>query len=78
MIEPFIAGSTENAASKELGMFVKEMKKKIYLGGPTLGKRCVISESEASRIHRPPAGDNSAGVGIALIITYTEEIARLF
>lgn len=78
VIEPFIAGSTENASSKELGVLVQEMKKKIYQGGPTLGKRCVISESEASRVHRPPTGENAAGVGIALIITYIEEIAKLF
>jgi len=77
VIECFIAGSSESAATKELGAFVQEMKKKVYEGGATLGRRCSISERDASRILRPPAGSHVAGVGIAFEIRYVENISTL-
>lgn len=78
ILEVFIAGSSESSSSKELGAFVQEVKKKLYAGGPTLGKTCSFKESKSTRVLRPPAGENVAGIGIKLEIRYVEDIAALF
>ena len=79
VVEPFIKASTEAASSKELGEFVQEVKKKIYEGGVTLGGTCSeLEEVDCSRILRPPVGEHVTGIGIALKITYIENIAALF
>lgn len=76
-VEGFISASAEGAATKEIGLFAIEIKKKVYAGGVTLGGRCKISESETSRIMRPPTGEHSIGIGIIFEIRYTENIASI-
>lgn len=78
IIESFIKGSTEAASSKELSNFIRELKKKLYAGGPTLGDLCMIAEVEAGRVLRPPPGDNMTGIGFVLAISYREHVQDLF
>lgn len=78
-VESFITATSEPSATKELGEFIQKVKRKIFAGGLTLGKKCQeIIEMESSRILRPPIGENSVGLGIALDIYYTEDIGKLF
>jgi hypothetical protein len=75
VLETFVAGSTEPASSKELFAFVELLKAQIYQGGNNLNKKAsLIDDVEYSRVHRPPIGDNVAGVGIAFEIIYIEEV----
>lgn len=75
ILEIFVSGSTENAATKELFDFVALVYTAIYRGGNNLNKKAsLVNDLEMSRIHRPPIGDNVAGVGIALEIFYIEEV----
>jgi hypothetical protein len=77
VIEPFIKGTSDALATKELMAFVQEVKKKIYAAPVGLGKLAHnIVETEYSRVHRPPAGDHIAGIGIALTIVYIEDITK--
>lgn len=77
-LEGFIKATKEEAASKEIMAFLLEIKKKLYEGGPTLGKRCLLVEKSASRVLRPPAGEHSVGIGVALEIQYVEDTSKLF
>jgi hypothetical protein len=78
-LEAFVVSSSESAASKDLGLFVQELKKKLYEGGSNLGLNGVeVVETGASQILRPPNLDNVAGVGIILTVAYVENIANLF
>lgn len=76
-IEPFVLAQSEQASTAELISFVKELKKSLYAGGPTLGNRCLVKEVEASRILRPPGGTTLTGVGIAIVISYVEDTSKL-
>ena len=78
MIESFIAASSEGASSQEMFIFVGELKKQLYTGGQTLGGLCAFREVDYSRVLRPPAGDNTIGIGIALEIVYIEDTTKLF
>lgn len=77
VIEVFIAPSAEGAATAELGNFVKEVKKKLYSDGGTLGGLCDLKETEMSRIYRPPVGEFVIGVGMTVDIRYVEDTAKL-
>jgi len=78
-LEVVIAGTTEASTSKELGEFVQKTKKKLYEGGMTLGGRnCLLQETGATRVMRPPAGDNVSMIGFDLEIQYIEDTALLF
>lgn len=78
-IDSYMKATSEQSATKELGLFVQEVKKKIYQGGVNLGRKCqIIKEVESSRVLRPPVGENSIGLGLAFNILYTEEIGKLF
>lgn len=77
VIEVFIRGSLESAAGKELSIFVRKVKQKLYEGGATLGGLCNLAEVESGRILRPPVGENTIGVGIAFEIRYLEDISKL-
>ena len=79
IVEIFISGSSEGAASKELSAFVTEVKKKIFEGGTNMGRKCSeIVETEASQIYRPSIGGNAIGMGIAFDIKYIENVQNLF
>jgi hypothetical protein len=76
--EAFIPGTSESAATKELGDFVQEMKKKIYAGGNNLNKTCSeITEIGCTRVLRPPVGKNSIGIGVIFEIKYIENISTI-
>jgi|GEM_PF-4776482 len=77
IVESFVNGSTENAASKEEMAFLLEMKKKIYKDGNSLGGLCSLFEAEASRVLRPATGGNVAGIGITFKIQYVEDIRAI-
>lgn len=78
-IEIFVNGTEEGAVTKELLEFVKEVKKKLYEGGNTLGlKSCYLLETEASRVFRPPVGEPVAGIVIVIDIFYIEDISQIF
>jgi len=75
-IEPFVLASSEQSSTAELIAFVREVKKKVYAGGASLGNRCSLQEVEASRVLRPPGGTTLTGVGIALVISYIEDTSK--
>jgi len=77
IVESFIAGSDEGAASKEEIAFLAEIKKKVYAGGNSLGKRCVLTETAASRVLRPATGSNVAGIGVTFNVEYVEDISLI-
>jgi len=78
-IEIVVNSANEAASSKELGEFAQETKKKLYEGGTTLGGRnCQIAETDATRVMRPPVGENSAMIGFGLEIVYIEDTNLLF
>jgi len=79
IIEAMIKSQTEGASSPDLIAYVKELKKKLYEGGITLGGTCdMFIEIDSSQILRPPIGGNAAGIGISLKITYKEDIRTYF
>lgn len=79
LLEPFVLGSSEPAASKELGAFVQETKKSLYAGGNTLGMKGVeMTEVGTGQVLRPPKVEKVAGIGITIEIRYVETIAKLF
>jgi hypothetical protein len=74
IVESFIKGTSDALATKQLMAFVKEVKSKIYADPAGLGKLAHnVSESQYSRVHRPPSGEHVAGIGIALTIVYIED-----
>ncbi len=77
-IESFVKASEEGAATKDLLLFVREIKKKLYEGGNTFGLQCYFIEVEASRVFRPPVGEPVAGIAIVIEIFYTEDIKNIF
>jgi len=79
VIEVFASGSSEAAATKALGLFVQEMKKKIYQYGVSLGLANVeVLEESAGRILHPPDMERTVGIGISLRIKYVEDVSKLF
>jgi hypothetical protein len=80
ILEAFIQADTEEGATQDLGLFVRELKKSLYSDGVKLGLRCVteLGEVETSQILRPPAVERVVGVGITLKIRYVETIDALF
>jgi hypothetical protein len=78
VVEPFVLGDSEPQATQKLGLFVIELKKKLYEGGNTLGLSGVeVLEEEMSQVYRPPNTEKIAGIGITLKIKYVEDISRL-
>jgi hypothetical protein len=78
VVEPFVMGDSEPQATQKLGLFVIELKKKLYEGGITLGLSGVeVTEESMSQIYRPSNTEKIAGVGITLKISYVEDISRL-
>lgn len=76
--EAFIPATSESASSKELGVFVQEIKKKIYAGGNNLNKTCSeITELGCTRVLRPPVGENSIGIGLIFDVRYVENISTI-
>ena len=79
IIEAMVKSPSEGASSPTLVAYVKELKKKLYEGGVTLGGRCdEFVEIDSSQILRPPIGGNAAGIGISIAIKYKEDIRRYF
>jgi hypothetical protein len=74
VLEMFTKSTAEAASSKELMDFVEDTRLAIYDGGPSLGGLCELHEVDSSRVLRPPAGENIAGIGISFEINYVEEI----
>ena len=78
VLEVFIVGSSESAATKELGLFLQEMRKKLYEGGVNLGRKCAeISETTQTRVLRPPTGEHTVGIGLSFDMIYIEDISKL-
>ena len=76
-IATYIIADNNSSASQELGLFIIEIKKKLYLGGTTLGKTCCdFSEVLTTPYKRPPISGDSIGVGLKFIITYLEDIGN--
>lgn len=78
IVEAFVKGTTEASSSKELGLFVQEVKKALYTNGNVLIPNCFFIEVEGSRILRPPTGGNIIGIGLVLQVSYIEDTSRLF
>ena len=79
IIEPLIISDTEGESTPDLTAYVKEVKKKLYAGGTTLGGTCDnFVEVDTSAIIRPPIGENAAGIGLSLNITYKEDLRTYF
>jgi len=77
-LEVFVAGSSEPQSSQALGLFVQDVKRKLYEGGVTLGLKGVeVEETDASQILRPSKMDSVAGIGILLKIKYVEDVTKL-
>ena len=78
ILEAFIVGSSESASTKELGLFLRKMRKKLYEGGVNLGGKCAeISETTQTRVLRPPTGEHTVGIGLSFDMIYIEEISKL-
>lgn len=78
LVETFIKASSEQAGPKELALFVKEMKKKLYEGGATLGLKGVsFAESATGEVLRPPDLDLAIGIGIVFTVKYVEDVAKI-
>jgi hypothetical protein len=78
VVESFVQGSSEAAASKELMAFVRKLKREIYRGGSNLGKICTyIGEKSAARILNPRVGTNVIGLGIVFEVMYVEDISKI-
>jgi len=77
IIESFVAGSSEFAATKDELAFLENLYKQLYAGGATLGKRCSFVEKELSRVLRPATGGHVAGLGMTLEIVYVENMADI-
>lgn len=80
-MEPFIKASERGAESKELFVFNQKLKKKLYekVGNTapnSLGGLCSFVETNASRVLRPGTGENVAGIGITIAITYIEDTSK--
>lgn len=78
VVEAFMAAEEEGSSSKELGTFVQNLKKTLYVDGVTLGGLCEIREVRTGRILRPPIGGAVVGVGLTFEIRYVEDVGRLF
>ena len=78
VIESYISASSEGAATKELGLFIRKVKQQLYEDGQTLGGLAAFKEVETSRIFRPPVGEHVIGVGFVIEIVYIEDIGALF
>lgn len=72
-VEPFVAGTTEESASKELGEFVTLVKSAL-LSDPSLGGLCEIQETDSTSVAVVPGGDHIRGMGIGFVVHYTEQI----
>jgi hypothetical protein len=78
LVETFIKASSEQAGPKELSLFIKELKKKMYESGATLGLKGVeLSETATGEVLRPPNLDLVIGVGIVLSIRYVEDVSKI-
>jgi hypothetical protein len=78
VIEVYILASSEMSASKELGAFVLEVKRKVYEGGITLGIHGVsIKETGASEVYRPEGLEKVAGIGLFFDIQFTEDLQSI-
>lgn len=78
-IELCINATSEGAASKEIGEFLDDCKKQLYVGGTTLDRKCAeFSEVEIGAIVRPPIGENAIAVGFEIEVLYIEEVSKLF
>lgn len=78
-IETYLTGSEEALSTKELHVFIKAIKKKIYEGGNNLGNTCtLITETGSSRVLRPPIGENSIGKQLQFEILYIENTSQLY
>ena len=79
IVEPIIVSDSEGESSPDLIAYVKEVKKKLYEGGVNLGGTCDdLIEVDASQIIRPPIGENAAGIGLSINITYKEDVRVYF
>jgi hypothetical protein len=78
VIEAFIKGTEAGAETTELNTFIKDLRKKLYAGGATLGGRCLFVEKEVSRVLRPGLAERVIGLGIVIEIQYIEQTASLF
>lgn len=78
LVESFYKGTTEEAATQELGLFMRQLKAKLYQGGVTLGLKDVeVAEESMGEVLRPPNLDLVVGVGMILSIRYTEDVAKI-
>jgi hypothetical protein len=70
-VEVFISGSSEEAASSELGTFVGLVRDQIFLDGDeTLGGTCAIEELDSTRVYSVTGGGHIKGMGIGFKILY--------
>jgi hypothetical protein len=78
ILETFINAETEHSSTYELGLFVQKIKKAIFSDGTSLGRACSeIQETGASRVLRPPVGDNVVGIGLIFDLQYIEDISKI-
>lgn len=80
-MEPFIKASERGAESKELFIFNNKLKVKLYekVGNTapnSLSGLCLFQEVDYSRVLRPGSGENVAGIGITIAITYIEDTSK--
>jgi len=76
-IATYISGLTNSSVSKELDLFIIEIKKQLYAGGATLGKTCCdFEEVLTTSYKRPPISGDIIGTGLKFIINYLEDIGN--
>jgi len=78
ILESWYKSVSTGVASKDILTFLKHMRTAIFSDGVTLGGLSLgISETEVSRIFRPPIGNNVVGIGMVLRIKYLEDFSNL-
>lgn len=77
ILELFVKGSSDAAASKELWLFYQTVKKALYADPADLGRKATLLEKRTSAFVTIDAGNHMKGVGIEFHILYTEDVGLL-
>lgn len=79
VIEPFVMASTEDASTQEINLFIKEVKRRIYQDGTTLGGTCAsFTETQYTQYLKPPSSRLLIGISLYFNLRYIEDTGKIF
>jgi len=77
-LESWLQSSSEGNVSKDVSLFLKDIRTALFFDGTTLGDKAAnVSESELSRVFRPGISNFIGGIGIILEVIYIEDFSHL-